>query len=222
MPRSKQQNEQIRRQRMEQILKAALKVYAEKGYAAAEIGDIAEQAGMARGLVYYYYKDKLSLFRELFNYMTTKAKQHVQTSLAKEGPVLVLLERYISSTFHSMLEESEYVLFFMRMGHDMKIIFTEEELARMKNWHVEYLQVFAETLQRGMQSGEIRTMSPWLLAAQFWGAVSHAMGYFRERSRVMRNEGKSIEEVRQSIAQDVDDAIAACMAIVRRDAAHQS
>ncbi|MEQ7052394.1 helix-turn-helix domain-containing protein [Paenibacillaceae sp. P-4] len=53
-PRTKEQDEEIRKQRKQEILQAAILVYADKGYSAAEVGDIAAKAGLARGLMYHY------------------------------------------------------------------------------------------------------------------------------------------------------------------------
>jgi TetR/AcrR family transcriptional regulator len=46
-PRSTEQNEKIRAERIEEILKAAIEVYVEKGFMGTEMGDIAKKAGVA-------------------------------------------------------------------------------------------------------------------------------------------------------------------------------
>jgi AcrR family transcriptional regulator len=58
-------NQQLRQQSRERILAAALAVFAEKGYEAASISDITEQAGVSRGLVSYYFAGKDRLAAEL-------------------------------------------------------------------------------------------------------------------------------------------------------------
>lgn len=58
MPRTKQQVEAIRQQRVIQILDAALDVFAHKGFHSATIADIAQKAGVAKGLLYHYYNSK--------------------------------------------------------------------------------------------------------------------------------------------------------------------
>ncbi|TGV05728.1 TetR/AcrR family transcriptional regulator, partial [Mesorhizobium sp. M00.F.Ca.ET.186.01.1.1] len=90
MPRSKEQNEEIRAQRKEAIMQGALAVYVEKGYAAADIKDVAEHAGVARGLVYYYYKDKRSLFRDLFAHMFQLSNKHTRYHFSQEGTAVEL------------------------------------------------------------------------------------------------------------------------------------
>jgi len=52
-------------ERQEQILNAAFKVFAAHGYEAARLDDVAEQAGIAKGTIYLYFRDKEQLFREV-------------------------------------------------------------------------------------------------------------------------------------------------------------
>jgi TetR/AcrR family transcriptional regulator len=213
LPRNKEQNEEIRGQRREAIIRGALKVYVEKGYASAEIGDVAEQAGVARGLVYYYFKDKLALFRELFMYMFDQSQKHLHSHFDKEDPVCEILEKFVSSMYNNMLEQSESVQFFMRMRHDLNELFKPDELKNL-TWHFENIQVIQNTLTRGMESGEIRRMAPKLLAGQYWGVVMSGMMYLRKMNQELQDQGKSKAEITQTIQQDIKDAIACCMSLV--------
>jgi AcrR family transcriptional regulator len=58
----RKQQPQARRQA---ILAAALTVFAARGYEAARLDDVAAQAGVAKGTLYLYFKDKQALFEEL-------------------------------------------------------------------------------------------------------------------------------------------------------------
>jgi TetR/AcrR family transcriptional regulator, fatty acid metabolism regulator protein len=53
--------------RRKQILKAAVRVFAEKGYHGCRISDVAEEAGVAYGLVYHYYGNKDGLLASVFD-----------------------------------------------------------------------------------------------------------------------------------------------------------
>ncbi len=48
------------------LLKAGLKVFSEKGFAASRLEDIAREAGVTRGAIYWHFKNKLELFCQLF------------------------------------------------------------------------------------------------------------------------------------------------------------
>jgi AcrR family transcriptional regulator len=51
--------------RRQAILKAALAEFAERGFAAARLDDVADRAGVAKGTLYLYFEDKEALFQEL-------------------------------------------------------------------------------------------------------------------------------------------------------------
>ncbi|MEV5780677.1 MULTISPECIES: TetR/AcrR family transcriptional regulator [Streptomyces] len=60
-PRSPSVNEELRRRSRERLLQAALELVGERGYDATTLGDIADRAGSARGLVSYYFPGKRQL-----------------------------------------------------------------------------------------------------------------------------------------------------------------
>jgi len=55
----------IRERNKELILRAASEEFAEKGFAASKTSDIAERAGLPKPNVYYYFKSKENLYREV-------------------------------------------------------------------------------------------------------------------------------------------------------------
>lgn len=60
-PRSRSVNEELRRRSREKLLQAALELVSAHGYEATTLGDIADRAGSARGLVSYYFPGKRQL-----------------------------------------------------------------------------------------------------------------------------------------------------------------
>ncbi|MFJ7129055.1 TetR/AcrR family transcriptional regulator [Streptomyces sp. NPDC098101] len=62
-PRSPSVNEELRRRSRERILQATVKLVDTRGYEATTLGDIAERAGTARGLVSYYFPGKRQLLQ---------------------------------------------------------------------------------------------------------------------------------------------------------------
>lgn len=62
-PRSASVNEELRRRSRERLLQAAVELVSERGYDATTLGDIADRAGSARGLVSYYFPGKRQLLQ---------------------------------------------------------------------------------------------------------------------------------------------------------------
>lgn len=72
-PRTKEQNEEIRGLRMEQIVDACAHVYLEKGMM-LEIRDVAARSGLGYGTVYHYFKNKHQLMEELLRQAMLQAE----------------------------------------------------------------------------------------------------------------------------------------------------
>jgi AcrR family transcriptional regulator len=52
--------------RRRELLDAAVKVFARKGFRAARVGDIAGEAGVAHGLLYHYFRSKEDVLETIF------------------------------------------------------------------------------------------------------------------------------------------------------------
>jgi len=65
MPRTEEQFEEIRTTRRNQILAAALEIFAADGFDGASISKIAQEAGISKGLMYNYFSSKEELLQEV-------------------------------------------------------------------------------------------------------------------------------------------------------------
>jgi AcrR family transcriptional regulator len=107
-PRTKDQLDQLRESKKQQILEAALKVFATHGYDGATINMIAKEAKIAKGLMYTYYASKEKLVQELIHYGFQKA-----SLLMQEKPVNALtskkaFEGSLRNIINLFLQESDF------------------------------------------------------------------------------------------------------------------
>ena len=65
-PRTPQQFEEIRQEKKQLILDAAMKLFAQEGFHATSISAIAKEVGIAKGLLYNYFESKEDLLTEIF------------------------------------------------------------------------------------------------------------------------------------------------------------
>jgi AcrR family transcriptional regulator len=56
----------VQEDRRRQILEAAVRVFARNGYHGSRVGDIAEEAGVAHGLLYHYFPSKEAVLQTIF------------------------------------------------------------------------------------------------------------------------------------------------------------
>ena len=81
--------------RREAILAAALDEFAASGFEAARLDDVAKRAGVAKGTIYLYFRDKESLFQELVRTMLTPLVGTIEALGAAEVPIAVLSEQIV-------------------------------------------------------------------------------------------------------------------------------
>lgn len=72
--------------RRDDILAAAKKVFASKGYHATTIADVAREAGVAYGSIYWYFSSKDELFHELMASEEQALRSHLAEALAGIDP----------------------------------------------------------------------------------------------------------------------------------------
>ncbi len=86
------------RARREAILTAALDEFSLRGFEAARLDDVAKRAGVAKGTIYLYFRDKESLFQELIRTMLTPLVGTIE-ALGKADLPLSQLAGHIAELF---------------------------------------------------------------------------------------------------------------------------
>ena len=106
-PRTKEQFEEIRESRKEQIMQAALELFASEGYAHCSIARLAEHAGISKGLMYNYFESKEQLLSAIL-----EKGMHLIIELFDPNHDGVItseeLENFIRKTFKIMQSNQEF------------------------------------------------------------------------------------------------------------------
>lgn len=66
MPRNKEKNEIITRERKEDILRTSIRKFSEKGYQGTNVSEIAKELDISQGMIFWYFETKEKLFRAAF------------------------------------------------------------------------------------------------------------------------------------------------------------
>jgi AcrR family transcriptional regulator len=80
-------------ERRDAILAAALDEFASRGFEAARLDDVARRAGVAKGTIYLYFRDKESLFQELIRAMLTPLVGTIEAMGQADVPMAALADR---------------------------------------------------------------------------------------------------------------------------------
>lgn len=95
-PESRRGGRQARRsERREAILAAALEEFSARGFAATRLDDVAQRAGVAKGTIYLYFRDKESLFQELVRAMLSPLVGVIEAAPLRDLPIRAVAEMII-------------------------------------------------------------------------------------------------------------------------------
>jgi len=81
--------------RRDAILAAALEEFSARGFEATRLDDVARRAGVAKGTIYLYFRDKESLFQELIRTMLTPIVGTIEALGAADLPVNLLADQFV-------------------------------------------------------------------------------------------------------------------------------
>jgi len=107
MPRTKEQYEQIRKDRRSQIMSTALEMFAREGYGHVSIAALSQGAGISKGLMYNYFSGKDELLKEILN----EGIEQIMISLDPNHDGILTtqeFELFIRKTFQLMHEKRAF------------------------------------------------------------------------------------------------------------------
>lgn len=107
MPRTPEENQHIKDARRTDILRAASRVFAKKGFAAAKINDIAHEAGLSHGLVYHYFRTKDDVFAAILEAKIENMRCAMQEDEAATGSAVERIRTSVGRWLQRTLEEPE-------------------------------------------------------------------------------------------------------------------
>jgi AcrR family transcriptional regulator len=145
--------------RPQEILEAALSVFAEKGFAAARMDDIAARARVSKGTIYLYFESKEAVFRALVQAtLARRVADLAAVARGHKGAIAPLLRELILRFGHFVATSDLVVLPKMVIAEagnfpDLARIYREEVVERG-------LALLEGLMKTGMERGEFRKLPP--------------------------------------------------------------
>ena len=139
------------------ILKAAMDVFAEKGFHTARMADVAKVAKIGKGTIYEYFRSKEDLFMELFTFvMRGPIDYQFQERNPTTKPVEKLAELIASSLkAYSKMEKFYYVLINFRAEHRERQTQTIYR-SQFATLYKEFRKEVGATIEEGIRDGTFK------------------------------------------------------------------
>ncbi|MGH7967947.1 MAG: TetR/AcrR family transcriptional regulator [Limisphaerales bacterium] len=137
------------------LLQAALKSFADRGYAATSVQEIVDAARVSKPALYYYFKDKAGLFRALVDQAHDQRYDLMREAAARGTTVAEKLEEIVAAIFEFSLRNREL----MRLAFATVFAASGQAPDRLKcrEKGKRNFQFLRQIIQEGQDSGELDT-----------------------------------------------------------------
>jgi TetR/AcrR family transcriptional regulator len=140
----------------QRILEAARKVFLEKGMAGARMQDIADEAGINKALLHYYFTNKDMLFEQIFAHTSQTFIPHINETIESDAPLFEKIE-HICNDYVSMLMLNPYMPLFLFNEINKQ---SSDFLKRMWGKQKPNLSKFITQVQQEIKKGTIKPIHP--------------------------------------------------------------
>jgi len=155
----------------EQLLSKALKIFSKKGYAATTLEDIARDAEVTRGAIYWHFGSKAELYNTLIREYSIRGNAIMQQAASEGGTLLDILRRVFVRQLQ-VLEEDTALRALMELQLFKTGLVAELEDVRKQQVEgsVGLLEMLAGIMGQGVQAGLLRSdVDPKEMARAYLG-----------------------------------------------------
>jgi AcrR family transcriptional regulator len=147
---------QDRDTRREQILESALKLFISKGYENSTVDEIAEQAGLSKGSIYWYFKSKLEILFELTDRFMAGGQQLLVKLIESEGYGTAALYKAHREIYEFTMQSSQRQLVYQL---DTLAGTYPEIRERLVAYHRGWDETISQQINNAIQQGDFRAVN---------------------------------------------------------------
>lgn len=150
------------------ILQAALNLFASKGYHETSMSAVAESAGVGKGTLYWYFSSKDEMFRQVVNEKGEVLYEQLESLLELQLPADQVLRKLteIKMAFIINNQKLSQILLNHIQSND------EEFKEKLMEKHKKIIEVVQKIMQRGIEENTFRSASALHMAVAFLGMTN--------------------------------------------------
>ena len=163
----------------QEILKEALKLFAQKGYARTSLEEIAKNVGITKPAIYYHFKNKKHLYNEIFIEYFSNLKFEFKASLEED------LKAYIDKIAEMFLTNK-----------DLARLFARELVCQGNNLEEETIKEISKTIKYLTKILENTNINPFFIQTLIMSSFTNYLNtlFIREKVSDLINSPKLIKD----------------------------
>ena len=152
---SEERRKKEKENRKNSILKAARKLFFERGFKSVTVDLIAAKAEVSKGSIYLYFDSKEEIYTQILISANIERHKEIENFARQEGTASELLLKYARVYVDFFLENNELFRILMTfMLHAENMNLTEEQNTQLIHTTNENIRTVSEILQKGVDTGE--------------------------------------------------------------------
>lgn len=124
----------LKKEKQDRMINAALKIFAENGYSHASTDDIVKEARISKGLLFHYFESKIGVYSFLCDYSVKYYSLELSSAIDPEETDFFALKKQVEAAKMQTLKTHPYMFFFMNgrktENSPEALIATEESMAQ--------------------------------------------------------------------------------------------
>lgn len=171
-PKSKKQV--VSEFRQSEIITAARKVFAEKGYVATTVDEIAARAALAKGTIYVYFESKEQIYNAvLVNDLETLRSLTIK-KIAAAGTAQEKMAAYVNARFEYCEERRDFFRIMLIEPSGSPVL----SRAKAREWLREPVRMLTAAIEEAIVANQVR---PWPAEALAWTVADLTTGALQRR-----------------------------------------
>lgn len=161
----KSKEEVVQEFRIQSIQEATIRVIARKGMAAATMQDIADEAGVAKGTIYLYFRDRDELVEKTFETAMAQLMERIDAAIDQDVSIEEKLRAIVAAKLAFFTSHREFFRLYLSLR--MPEGSSAQQRRQKQTCQPQYrarAQKLGGELGKAMERGEIRRVDPYRLA----------------------------------------------------------
>jgi AcrR family transcriptional regulator len=155
-----------------EILQAAEKIFAAKGFFHTTMSEIAQKAEFGTGTLYKFFKSKEDLYFTLIDEKVEEINPMIKVELSRKASATRKIKRALELQFKFIEQNQDFFRIYISERNRFEWTVKDDLGKEIYNKMVAYINLLAQVMKQGIKDGEFKVLNPMDLAHALVGIVN--------------------------------------------------
>jgi AcrR family transcriptional regulator len=167
--------------RQAEVIAAAARLFAERGYHATSMQDLTQATGLAAGGLYHYIGSKEQLLFRICDELLEPLLEQARATVAHDAPATQHLRQLVRAWLAHVATHRDHMAVFAQVRHAIE---REPQWRDVRRQRKAFEQLLDDVLARGERDGTMRFADRGLTLLALLGMVNHTATWLKPRGRL--------------------------------------